>query len=146
MLWKLWKSLPMSESDKMTGRMDLARMQRILRRCCIAGLVLLVGMGLGPENWQPRSGLGWEYDHFIGYFVITLVCCIAWPRPFVVAGVLIVFACALETLQALTPDRWSNPWAAFYSSCGVLAGALVAYVCTRAWTRLRPEQVQKPNF
>ena len=59
--------------------------------------------------------------HFVGYFVITLEVCIAWPRPFVVAGALIVFAAVLETLQALTPDRWANPWAPFYSACGVLA-------------------------
>jgi hypothetical protein len=122
---------------KMTNRTDLMTMQRILRGCCIAGLVLLVGIGLGPANWQPRSGLGWEIDHFVGYCVITLVVCIAWPRPFVVAGVLIVFAVVLEALQALTPDRWSNPMAAFYSACGVLAGALLAYVFIRAWTRFQ---------
>jgi hypothetical protein len=49
------------------------------------------------------------------------------------SGALIVFAAVLETLQALTPDRWANPWAAF--ACGVLAAALIAYVSIRAWTR-----------
>ena len=129
----------------MTSQIELTKIQRILRGCCIAGLVLLVGIGLGPANWQPRSGLGWEIDHFAGYFVITLVVCMAWPRPFVVAAALIVFAVVLEALQALTPDRWSNPLAAFYSACGVLAGALLAYVFIRTWARFQSNRAQKSS-
>src|SRR6516164_6186845 len=129
----------------MTKQIELTKIQRILRGCCIAGLVLLVGIGLGPANWQPRSGLGWEIDHFVGYFVITLVVCMAWLRPFVVAPALIVFAVVLEALQALTPDRWSNPLAAFYSACGVLAGALLAYVFLRAWTRFQSNRAQRSS-
>jgi hypothetical protein len=142
----LQDSYPTSGPYKMTTRTDLITMQRILKRCCTAGLVLLVFIGLGPANWQPRSGLGWEIDHFVGYFVITLVFCIAWPRPFVVAGALIVFAAVLETLQALTPDRWANPWAAFYSACGVLVAALIADVSIRAWTRFQSKRAQKPSL
>ncbi len=97
----------------------------------MAALVLLVFVGLGPSNWQPRSGLGWKIDHFVGYFVLTLMFCLAWPRPLAVATVLIAFAVALEALQALTPDRWSNPLAALYSACGVLGAALIAYLSIR---------------
>jgi hypothetical protein len=46
-------------------------MPAFLKFSTVAGLVLLVIMALGPENWQPRTGLGWEFDHFFGYFVIT---------------------------------------------------------------------------
>src|SRR3954453_17895245 len=76
----------------------------MLKVCSVAALVLLVGLGLGPESWQPRSGLGWELDHFVGYFVFTVLFCLAWPRPVVVGGALIPFAMALEALQAFTPD------------------------------------------
>jgi hypothetical protein len=109
--------------------------QRILKACCVAALVAVVFVGLGPAKWQPRSGLGWEIDHFAGYFVITLMFCLAWPRPFAVAGGLIVFACILEALQAIPPDRHSNVFAALYSSCGVLAGALLAelFIRGRRW-------------
>src|SRR6516165_11134953 len=65
--------------------------KRILKVCCVAALVLVVLIGLGPSKWQPRSGLGWEIGHFVGYFVITLMFCLAWPRPFVVGGALVVF-------------------------------------------------------
>jgi hypothetical protein len=34
-------------------------------------LVLLVIAALGLAKWAPRSGLGWEIDHFLGYFAIT---------------------------------------------------------------------------
>src|SRR5262245_41381206 len=108
-------------------------LKSILKICCLLVLVVLVFTGLGPPKWQPRSGLGWRIDHFLGYLVLTLIFCVVWARPIVVAGALIVFAVVLEALQALTTDRSSNAEAAFYSVCGVLAAALVADVSIRAW-------------
>lgn len=113
--------------------------RRILKVCCVAALVVLVFVGLGPPKWQPRSGLGWEIDHFAGYLVITLMFCIAWPRPLVVAGALIVFAVLLEALQAVPPDRSSDVFAALYSACGVVAGALIAELFIRARRRFQPK-------
>ena len=69
----------------------------------MAALVLLVIVALGPAKWQPRTGLGWQNEHFVGYFAFTLMFCLAWPRPFVVGGALMAFAVRLEGLQALTP-------------------------------------------
>jgi VanZ family protein len=106
--------------------------EHVLKVSCLAILVLLLFVGLGPAKWQPRSGLGWELDHFAGYFVITLMFCLAWPRPLVVGGALIAFAALLEALQAIPPDRHSNLFAALYSAAGVLAAALVAEVFVRA--------------
>jgi hypothetical protein len=62
------------------------KFKRTLKVCCVAALVVVAFFGLGPSKWQPRSGLGWEIDHFAGYFVITLMFCLAWPRRFVVGG------------------------------------------------------------
>jgi hypothetical protein len=59
-------------------------MSNFLKFSSVAVLVLLAIMALGPEQWQPRSGLGWEFDHFAGYFVVTIFICFAWPRPIVV--------------------------------------------------------------
>jgi VanZ family protein len=111
--------------------------KQVLKGCCLAVLVLLVFVGLGPARWQPRSGLGWEIDHFVGYFVITLMCCLAWPRPLVVGGALTIFAVVLEGLQALMPDRSSYWLAAVYSAGGVLVGALIADLSIRVWSRIR---------
>ena len=122
--------------------LDEITLRRVLQTCCIVGLLVLAFVGLGPAKWQPRSGLGWEIDHFVGYFVITLLCCVAWPRPRVVGGALMVFAVLLEGLQAFMPDRSSYYLAAVYSSAGVLAAALVAEVFMRAWRRFR----SKPNL
>jgi hypothetical protein len=55
-----------------------------------------------------RSSLGWELDHVLGYFAITVLVCFAWSRPFAVGGTLIVFAALLELLQSFTPDRSPN--------------------------------------
>jgi VanZ family protein len=99
-------------------------------------MVLLVIAALGPAKWAPRTELGWQFDHFIGYFGITLFVCFAWPRPFVVGGIVMGVAALLESLQALTPDRSANLEAALWGAGGALVAALVAELFIRAW-RLR---------
>ena len=92
--------------------------------CSGAIMVLLVIAALGPAKWAPRTELGWQFDHFIGYFGITLFFCFAWPRPFMVGGVVMAVAALLEALQALTPDRSANLEAALWGAGGALAAAL----------------------
>jgi VanZ family protein len=101
--------------------------------CSVAIMVLLVIGALGPANWTPRTALGWQIDHFLGYFAITLLVCLAWPRPFLVGGVLMAAAFLLEGLQAFTPDRTANLVAALCAAGGVLTAALVAELFIRAW-------------
>jgi hypothetical protein len=98
-------------------------------------MVLLVIGALGPENWTPRTSFGWQFDHFIGYFAITLLVCFAWPQPFVVGGVLMAAAFLLEGLQAFTPDRSSNFVASLFGAGGVLVAALVGALFIRGWRR-----------
>jgi VanZ family protein len=116
--------------------------KQVLKGCCLAVLVLLVFVGLGPAKWQPRSGLGWEIDHFAGYFFITLTFCLAWPRPLVIVGALMVFAVVLEGLQAFMPDRSSYCLAAVYSAAGVLAAALFAELFIRARRRVQSKRAE----
>jgi VanZ family protein len=120
--------------------------KQLLKGCCLAVLVLLVFVGLGPAKWQPRSGLGWEIDHFVGYFFITLMFCLAWPRPFVVGGILMVFAVLLEGAQAFMPDRSSYYLAAVYSAAGVLAAALAADLFIRARRRFSIKPAETHNL
>jgi VanZ family protein len=84
--------------------------------CSGAVIILLVIAALGPESWTPCTPFGWQFDHFIGYFGITLLVCLAWPRPFVVGGVLMAAAFLLEGLQAFTPDRSANLEAALWGA------------------------------
>ena len=107
-------------------------LEKSLKFCSVAIMVLLVIAALGPAKWAPRTALGWEVDHFVGYFAITSFVCLAWPRPFVVGGVLMAVSALLEGLQALTPDRSSNLLAAFYGAGGALAAALLAELFIRA--------------
>ena len=108
----------------------------IAKICSGIAIVAVVVMALGPENWQPRSGLGWGFDHFMGYFVITSVFCFAWPRPFVVGIAIMVFSVLLEGLQAFTPDRSANALAALAGASGALAAALLATLFIRVQKRL----------
>jgi VanZ family protein len=96
------------------------------KSCSVAALALLVCAALGPANWAPRSGLGWQFDHFVGYFAITWLVCFAWPRPFWVGGALMAAAVLLEALQAFTPDRKADVVAALCGASGALAATLVA--------------------
>ena len=61
-----------------------SRFRASAKVCSVAIMVLLVIGALGPASWTPRTALGWQIDHFLGYFAITLLVCLAWPRPFVV--------------------------------------------------------------
>jgi VanZ family protein len=103
--------------------------------CSVAIVVLLVIGALGPASWTPRTTLGWQIDHFLGYFVITLLVCFAWPRPFVVGVSLMAAAFLLEGLQAFSPGRSANLVAALCSAGGVLTAALVAELFIRASRR-----------
>jgi len=106
--------------------------QRVAKYCGVAGMILIVIFALGPANWQPRSGLGWGADHFLGYFAITSVLCLAWPRPFVVGGAIMVISSLLEGLQAFTPDRSANVLAALSGAAGALVAAVLAELFIRA--------------
>ncbi len=110
----------------------------IAKVCSVAVIALLVVAALGPANWAPRTALGWQIDHFLGYFAITSIVCVAWSRPFVVGGALMAMAALLEGLQALTPDRSSNLFAAFCGASGALAAALLAELFIRAQRRPGP--------
>ena len=107
-------------------------MRVFMKLCSMAVMVLLVSAALGPANWQPRTGFGWEIEHFVGYFAVTSMFLLAWPRPLVVGGALMAVAGLLEGLQAFTPDRSSYYMAAFYSAGGALAAAMLAELFIRA--------------
>ena len=49
----------------------------MLKVCSVAALIVLVVFALGPAKWTPRSGLGFEFDHFVGYFFFTLLFCLS---------------------------------------------------------------------
>jgi hypothetical protein len=101
----------------------------------LAGAVLIVAIAvdsLVPVAWQIRSGLHWLIEHFLVYFVVTFVLCLAWPRPIIVAGALMALAGAMEALQGLTADRVPDLPTAFCGAAGALTGALLADLCMGA--------------
>ena len=69
--------------------------------------------------------------------------CLAWPRPLMVGGALVVFAVVLEGLQAFMPDRSSYFVAALYSAAGVLTAALLAEFFIRVRRRLKRGHIIK---
>jgi hypothetical protein len=99
------------------------------RWIALAGAVLIaaiVAASLVPAGWQVRLGLHWLVEHFLAYFSVTSIFCLAWPRPMVVAAVLISFAVLLEVLQGLTPDRVADFPTALFAAAGVASAALLA--------------------
>jgi VanZ family protein len=108
----------------------------------VAAIALLVIASLSGAAAQPRTVLGWQLEHFLGYFVVTLIVCLAWPRPLMVAAALMLVAVLLEGLQALTPDRHPNLVAALCGAGGVVVAALLAELFIRA-RRRRPLEARK---
>ena len=106
-----------------------------MRLCAVAALAFLVFGALSGAAAQPRTILGWEVEHFLGYFAATLIVCAAWPRPLAVAVGLVLASGVLEVLQAFTPDRHPNLMAALYGSAGALVAATLAEIFIRARTR-----------
>ena len=89
-----------------------------------------------PTNWIPRTGLGWETEHFIVYFSATFVLSVASRRPYVVAIALMIFAGILEACQGLTPERFPDVTAALSGAAGVIFAVAWVVVLMRARRRL----------
>lgn len=117
-----------------------------IRVCGITALALLLAFAaLGPANWQVRTGLGWQFDHLIGYFGFTLMFCLLWPRPLVVGGTLMASGMLLEALQALTPDRHPDLQTVLYSVAGALAATVFFDLFTRIRVRLNGQPILVPQ-
>jgi lysylphosphatidylglycerol synthetase-like protein (DUF2156 family) len=80
---------------------------------------------LAPVGWQMRFGLHWLVEHFLVFFALTVLLCLAWPKPMIVAGVLVPFAVLLEAAQALTPDRTPDFATALSAAAGVALAVLL---------------------
>jgi MFS family permease len=116
----------------------------IIKFCSVVvAIAAIVFAQLGPGDWQPRTGLGWETEHVLAYFVLTSIVCLVWPRPFVVGPALMAASPLLEALQALTPDRHANFLAGLYGAGGALAAALLAELFIRVWRWRTPLKAVK---
>ena len=107
-----------------------------LRLCgaiAIAGLIF--ASLLLPAEWERLRTGHWWTEHFLAYFVASLVICLGWPRPFVVAGALAVAAAILETLQGLTPNHSASVDLVMAGAAGALTAALIAKLTMVAWSR-----------
>jgi len=91
-------------------------------------LMAAIAASLIPANMQIRTGLHWQVEHFLVYFVATPIFCLAWPRPFIVVGVIMAFAALLEALQGLTPDRTPDLPTALAAAAGALTAGVLAWL------------------
>jgi hypothetical protein len=89
-------------------------------------LAAIAVASLVPAAWQVRLGLHWLAEHFLAYFAVTALFCVASRRPMAVAATLIPLALVLETLQGLTADRVADPATALLAAAGVASAALLA--------------------
>ena len=65
----------------------------LIRLFFVATVVaLLVVASLSSVMAQPRTVLGWQFEHFLGYFVATFIVCIAISRTWAVAGAMVAAA------------------------------------------------------
>jgi VanZ family protein len=95
------------------------------RWLAVGGAILIAAIAadsLVPFAWQVRTGLHWLTEHFLAYFAVTIVFCIALQRALAVAGVAMIFAALMELLQGLTADRVPDLLTALSGAPGALYG------------------------
>jgi len=110
--------------------------RRWVSLCGALALGAIVLATLAPAQWVPRLGVHWMLEHFLGYFALSAIICLGWPRPFLVAGMLMVLAGVLEALQGATVDRTPDVLSALSGAGGVLTAALLVWLgirLERAW-------------
>jgi VanZ family protein len=98
------------------------------------GVIILTAAAVAsliPANMQIRTGLHWQVEHFLAYFVATAIFCLAWPRPFIIAGAMVAFSALLEALQGLTPDRTPDLATALAAASGALTAGVLAWLVIR---------------
>src|SRR6476660_1914133 len=105
---------------------------RLIAMLCMTAAAALTLATLLPTEWIPRTGLGWEDEHFIVYFATTIILSLASRRPYVVAIALMVFAGVLEAAQGITPDRIPDVTAALSGAVGVIAAAMLVTLLIHA--------------
>jgi VanZ family protein len=106
-----------------------------MRLIGLLGVVAFAAVAMAallPTKWVPRTGLGWQVEHFSIYFATTLVLCIAFRRPYVVAISVIVSSAILEALQGLTPDRVPDLTTALCGAAGASSAAILIEFFIRA--------------
>ena len=124
------------------ARVSISAANPKIKAAKIGGVIVLVLLllfcALGPARLQYRTGLGWQIDHVVGYFVFTMGFWFVWPRPFIIGGALMLVAMLLEALQAVTPDRHCDLQGVLYSVGGVLIAALVAHLLAKIQLKVLP--------
>jgi VanZ family protein len=103
----------------------------LIALCGAVVLAAAIVAPLIPATMQLRTGLHWQVEHFLVYFAATAIFCLAWPRPFIVAGAMVAFATLLEALQGLTPDRTPDLATALAAAAGALTAAVLAWLVIR---------------
>ena len=102
------------------------RINRTWLSWLLAGLIAAILYAtLGPEDWQVRLGLHWLVEHVLVFFTLTVLTCLIWPRPMMVAAVLVPVAVGLEAAQGLTPDRTPDIGTALMAAAAVALAVLL---------------------
>jgi VanZ family protein len=96
-----------------------------------------------PAKWEQLRTGHWAVEHFLAFFAATLIICLGWSRPFVVAGLLMPFAALLEALQYFTPTHTPDLLAVLSGAGGALAAALLAKFIILV--RNRPHRLGPPG-
>jgi len=106
-----------------------------IRLCGVAAIGLLVISSLSGAFAQPRTTLGWQLEHFFGYFAAAMILFAGWPRPFVVTGAMVLIAGLMELLQFFAPNRHPNLEAVVWGTGGAVVAVVLAELFIRAWSR-----------
>lgn len=114
--------MPLGQSSEMSTKYRLSWLQ--LFGVVAFALVVYTSLMLPDQLERMRTG-HWFTEHFVGYFIASLIICLGWRRRFLVASGLTVAAVVLEGLQALTPNHSPNLLSVLGGASGAWLAALI---------------------
>ena len=113
---------------------------RWIRVCGVVAVALIIFASVMlPSKWEQLRSGHWAIEHFLAYFAAGSVMCLAWSRPFVLAGALGgIAAPLLEAIQSVEPTHSANFLSIVSGAGGAFAAALVISAAASIVARRRP--------
>ena len=108
-----WRSLPRKVAD-------LPARYRILAWLLLA---LVAAITLSPISLRPTTSFGPDAERAAAFVLVGFVFCLTYPRRSLMAGLLLIVACAgLEYAQQLVPGRHADFDNFLVKSAGIVFG------------------------
>ncbi len=125
--------------------MAISLLLSLLRTAFITALIIIMGLSLMPNAYDPILSVWDKAKHFAAFFLLMALFTKAWPnRPALLTKcfLLLLYGLLVECLQTLTPDRHFSLLDLLANATGIIAFASVIHLKTRISKKERTGQIR----